>query len=178
MKCDSWASLLTRTFASHCLGCELEVRVVTSWLIWKVYEWLWTRTNNLIMIDYEHEMNMNDCEWLWMSNEHKWLWTTVNIYEWLWASVNACEWLWVIMKICEHEWLWMIMNIKWTLVIVRFLSNLWVRARINLWMKSKSNLWVKTKNDLWVNVRSDLRTKNNLWTMSDLWMNNMGMTKI
>jgi hypothetical protein len=29
MKCDSQASLLTRTFANPCLGCEPKVRVAT-----------------------------------------------------------------------------------------------------------------------------------------------------
>jgi len=29
MRCDSWASLLARTFASPCFGCEPKVRVVT-----------------------------------------------------------------------------------------------------------------------------------------------------
>ncbi len=29
MKCDSWASLLARTFVSPCLGCEPKVRVAT-----------------------------------------------------------------------------------------------------------------------------------------------------
>jgi len=30
MKCDSWASLLARTLASPCLGCEPKARVATS----------------------------------------------------------------------------------------------------------------------------------------------------
>jgi len=29
MRCDSQASFLARTFASHCLGCEPKVKVVT-----------------------------------------------------------------------------------------------------------------------------------------------------
>jgi len=32
MKCDSWPSLLARTFASPCLGRELKVRVTTSYV--------------------------------------------------------------------------------------------------------------------------------------------------
>jgi hypothetical protein len=60
-----------------------------AWMIWEVCEWLQRNTNNFIMNDYEHQMNMSDCEWLWTSKKHKWLWTTMKIYEWLCVTTLA-----------------------------------------------------------------------------------------
>jgi hypothetical protein len=35
MKCDSWASLLARTFASPCLGYEPKAKVATITILYK-----------------------------------------------------------------------------------------------------------------------------------------------
>ncbi len=98
-----------------------------TWMIWEVRKWLWGSANDLIVCDYECWANMNDNEWMWALNKHKWLWTTMNMN--------------------KHEWLWD----YWTI----FVSGLRMWTRSDMWVRAKNNMWMKARNDLRVSVRNN-----------------------
>ncbi len=69
-ECLCLSTLWTWMFASAIWAC----------VIWEVCEWLQGSLNDLGGL----QMIMNkdeqfDCEWLWTSNEHEWLWMIMNV---------------------------------------------------------------------------------------------------